>query len=46
VAAPWGLLEVTDSRRESDRRILSVTLDIDELRDFRRKIERSGIKEA
>ena len=46
VAAPWGLLDVVDYNREHATRILSITLDLDELHDFRRKIQRAGVGEA
>ncbi|MDZ4724116.1 MAG: carbon-nitrogen hydrolase family protein [candidate division Zixibacteria bacterium] len=37
VAAPWGLLERVEIRAEQQPRMLTATLDIDELREFRRK---------
>lgn len=38
-AAPWGILTRVTPNEENGKRILSVVLDIDELRDFRRKQE-------
>lgn len=40
VAAPWGILERIDSMGEQRKRILTLTLDIDELREFREKAKR------
>jgi len=38
VAAPWGIMKRIDSLGESQKRILSATLDISELREFRSKL--------
>jgi len=38
VAAPWDMVAQVESSAESRKRILSVTLDIAELRDFRHKM--------
>jgi omega-amidase len=38
VASPWGLLARTDFTGEQEKRILTVTLDVEELREFRRKL--------
>ena len=37
VAAPWGILARTQMINEQDKRIISITLGIDELREFRAK---------
>lgn len=37
VAAPWGILERIELAQEQRMRILTVTLNIDELREFRRR---------
>lgn len=37
IAAPWGVLEQTEIEAEQRRRILTVTIDIEEVREFRRK---------
>ncbi|MBD3402927.1 hypothetical protein GF420_08520 [candidate division GN15 bacterium] len=42
IAAPWGLLTQTEFEAEQQKRILSVTLDIDEVREFRRKRQRKA----
>lgn len=36
-AAPWGILKQVDYASEDKEQIMSVTLDIDELREFRRR---------
>ncbi len=38
VAAPWGVLSRIEFDQESNERILTVTLDIDEIREFRRRL--------
>ncbi|HUV31625.1 MAG TPA: carbon-nitrogen hydrolase family protein [Acidobacteriota bacterium] len=38
IAAPWGIITGTDFAAETERRILSVTLDLAELREFRTKL--------
>ncbi len=44
IAAPWGIVGQVDFSAEQERRILTATLDIDELREFRRKEAiRSGL---
>ncbi|MEW6052019.1 MAG: carbon-nitrogen hydrolase family protein [Candidatus Zixiibacteriota bacterium] len=40
VAAPWGILSRVDFGDEGSRRMLTLTLDIAELREFRRKYRR------
>lgn len=42
IAAPWGILNQIGYHEEASERILIETLDIDELRDFRRKTEACG----
>lgn len=39
IAAPWGIISRINPEDESRERILSAILDIQELRDFRRKQE-------
>jgi predicted amidohydrolase len=41
IAAPWGIEQRVDISAESDRRILCATLDLNELREFRRKLRRT-----
>lgn len=41
VAAPWGIEQRVDISAEQDKRLLSVTLDLHDLRDFRRKMQKS-----
>jgi len=43
VTAPWGILKQVSLYEEADQRILTVTLDIAEVREFRRKYVRSNI---
>lgn len=38
VAAPWGVIARTDFAGESEKRIICITLDISELREFRSKL--------
>jgi len=38
VAAPWGILDRIDFGREAGERIMTATLDVDEVRDFRQKL--------
>jgi predicted amidohydrolase len=38
VAAPWGMITQTTMYEETQRRILTATLDIDEVREFRRRM--------
>jgi predicted amidohydrolase len=40
-SAPWGMLEQVDFGAEREVQILSLTLDIDELREFRRRAQAS-----
>jgi len=42
IAAPWGMVCQTDTSGEQTRRILSATLDISEVRDFRKKYRRKN----
>jgi len=42
VAAPWGLVARVDFGREDRKQILSVTLDVTELREFRSKLHTGG----
>ena len=42
IAAPWGMLTQTDTGGEQTKRILSATLDISEVRDFRKKYRRNN----
>jgi predicted amidohydrolase len=41
VAAPWGIEQRVDISAEQDKRLLSVTLDLHDLRDFRRKMQKT-----
>ncbi|MEW5795149.1 MAG: carbon-nitrogen hydrolase family protein [Candidatus Zixiibacteriota bacterium] len=43
VAAPWGMLACVGYDDEFSERILTVTLDIDEIREFRRKASDHGV---
>lgn len=43
VAAPWGIEQRVDISGEREKRLLSATLDLSELRDFRRKM-RAAVK--
>ena len=45
IAAPWGMLRRVDFSAESQPRILSEILDVDELREFRRKLRRRTERE-
>jgi predicted amidohydrolase len=45
IAAPWGIELRVDISAEQDKRLLSVTLDLSELRDFRRKM-RAKVKNS
>ncbi|MFZ5981753.1 MAG: carbon-nitrogen hydrolase family protein [Candidatus Zixiibacteriota bacterium] len=40
ITAPWGILDQTDVNGEHKKRFLTVTLDITEVRDFRKKLAR------
>ena len=42
VAAPWGVEQRVDFTAEREKRILSVTLDLQELREFRRKMHKAA----
>jgi predicted amidohydrolase len=42
IAAPWGMLCQTDTNGEQVKRILTATLDIGEVRDFRKKYRRKN----
>ena len=42
IAAPWGLEQRVDFSAERDKRILSATLDLHELREFRRKLHKAA----
>ena len=44
IAAPWGILAKTPTLGEQDKRIIALTLSIDELREFRAKYRRSGVE--
>jgi len=41
IAAPWGILDQTDIIGEHEKRFLTATLDITEVRDFRRKYKKN-----
>jgi predicted amidohydrolase len=41
IAAPWGVEHRVDFTAESEKRLLTATLDLGELREFRRKMHRS-----
>jgi predicted amidohydrolase len=40
VASPWGLISKVDFDGEHEKRIVSITLDLDEIREFRHKMKR------
>ncbi len=42
VAAPWGIEQRVEIAAEQQKRLLAVTLDLTELRDFRRKMRKSS----
>lgn len=42
IAAPWGIVERVESMFESEKRILTTTIDLEELQDFRQKMKRVG----
>lgn len=44
IAAPWGIIQRVETPGEQQKRLLSVTLDLNELRDFRRKLQRTHSK--
>jgi omega-amidase len=44
IAAPWGIVSRVSVQEEDSERILVTTLDIDELRDFRRRYRQSESK--
>ncbi len=44
VTAPWGMITQVSLFEESDSRILTVTLDISEIREFRRKYVRTSFE--
>ncbi len=44
IAAPWGIISRVSVQDEDSERILVATLDIDELRDFRRRYRQSSMK--
>lgn len=44
IAAPWGIISRVNVQDEGSERILVATLDIDELREFRRRYRQSSTK--
>jgi omega-amidase len=44
VAAPWGVLNRIEFDQESNERSMTATLDIDEVREFRRRMGKSAIR--
>jgi predicted amidohydrolase len=38
IASPWGILAQTELSGESEKRLLTITVDISELREFRSKL--------
>ncbi|MBN2227361.1 MAG: carbon-nitrogen hydrolase family protein [candidate division Zixibacteria bacterium] len=46
IAAPWGILGRVPIHQESERTMLSLVLDIDEIRDFRKKRRRCTVSDT
>jgi predicted amidohydrolase len=42
IAAPWGVLNRIEFDQESNERIMTATLDIDEIREFRRRMQQTA----